>query len=163
MALVLVAGGVLKLRDPRPTRDMLDLFGIPGADVVAHATAAVEVAIGVIAVLFGGEVVAFVIAALYGEFAVMMVLLIRKGDAAQSCGCFGSLSASPSWRHVIINVGMALMAAVAGFAGVRGVVDYRTELDAGGVPQLLAVLAGSALVIGFVTGRWPRPGQRGSS
>lgn len=161
-ALVLVVGGISKLRDPVPTRRMLALLRVPGPDVVTHLSAGVEVALGVIALLFGGRVTAGLVGVVYLLFTVMMLMLIRRGDAASTCGCFGSLSSRPSIVHVAVDLAGVVVALVAAISGVRGVVDYRRDLDGAGLPQLAVVIVGCVIVVALMTGR-PFRGVRGRS
>lgn len=163
VALVLVVGGFLKLRDPRPTKEMLEVLGVPAPDQVTHVSAGVEVALGLVAVLFGGTLLASLIAVVYAVFAVMMVLLVRKGNAASTCGCFGSISSRPSLIHVVVDVLAACVASVAAVSGVRGAVDYREDLVGGGVPQFVAVVAGCLFVVAVMTVGPNRSGKRRSS
>lgn len=151
VSLVLVIGGVLKLREPQPTREMLQLVGIPSPDLVAHVSAGVEIALGIAALLFGGIVLGILVAFLYAVFTVMMLMLVRAGEAARSCGCFGSLSSEPSILHVAINAVASVIAAVSAVSNVRGLIDYPSDLAASGLPQALCVLAGCVVVIALLT------------
>lgn len=121
VALVVLAAGAAKLAAPGAFAQMLHTIGsLPGlgtmaglSDLAARRVAllvgAMELALGSVAIVYGGRVVAGLIAALYTLFALAVLAARRAG--AHSCGCFGSLSAPPGRRHVAIDLAAAAIAA----------------------------------------------------
>lgn len=149
IATVLVVSGVQKLRDPQPTATMLRALHLPGWTAAVYALAATEVLVGVAAFVQGGWLAALAVAALYGAFTVVSVLLLRRG--AISCGCFGSASTRMSSLHVGVNVVATVLALAAAVLDVPGFVDARAELPWAGVPQFAYTVVGAALVVAVLT------------
>lgn len=120
VCLVLVVAGASKLAMPDQVAATLASLGLarrsprhaaggrPAGTVAARVVGAVEVAVGLGALVVGGPLLAVAVAAAYAAFAVVVVVARRKG--LESCGCFGARSAPPSWVHVGVNVGSAAVA-----------------------------------------------------
>lgn len=143
VAAALVVSGGFKLRDPAPTGDMLVAFGLPRSPALGRALGLVEVALGVAALVLGTWAAAGVAAA-YLLFTAMMARLVLLGDDAPSCGCFGRLSAKPTWVHVAADAGAALVAGTAAATGVPGLGEVLGDTPLGG-----------AVLVGFVAlGTW---------
>jgi hypothetical protein len=150
-ALVLAVGGAYKLRDPGPTATMLATLGLPGSFGVVRLVGGVEVVAGLATFLAGGPVATGVVAALFLAFALITLRLVRLGDAAASCGCFGRLSSRPSPIHVGVDAIAALVAGAGAVTGTPGFVQLRPDLPAAGLPQLLLVAVGTWLVVVTLT------------
>lgn len=134
---VLAVGGALKLVDPTATRSMLATLRMPSAVWVARGLGSIELAAGVAALVAGGPVAAAVVAALYLVFAAIAWHLVRSGEQAASCGCFGRLSAPATWIHVTFDLVAAAIGAAATLTGAPGL----AEVDVGGaLPHLVSVL-----------------------
>jgi hypothetical protein len=126
VAAVLAAGGVSKVVDPEPTRAMLASMGVRVPAGAARAMGVVELVVGVAAALVGGPVLAGLVAVAYLTFAVVAARLVRLGDAAASCGCFGRLSSRATSLHVaadLVAAGVAVAAAVTGTSGAIGALE----------------------------------------
>ena len=128
VCLVLVVAGASKLAAPDQVAATLTSLGLsrrsrsgaPGrgrapGTVAAMAIGAVEVGLGLAALVVGGPLTAVGVALAYVAFAVIVVVARRRGLA--SCGCFGARSAPPSWVHVGVNMGSAAVASVAAVTG----------------------------------------------
>src|SRR5690606_36022017 len=109
---------------------------LPASTPAARALGLGEVALGATALVVGTWA-AGLVAAAYLAFALLMARLVLLGDAAPSCGCFGRLSARPTWVHVSADAGAAAVAAAGALSGVPGLVDALGEPPFGG-----AVLVG---------------------
>jgi hypothetical protein len=143
VCLVLVVAGASKLAAPEQVASTLASLGFarpaaPGRArgvLAARVVGAVEVGLGLAALVAGGVLLAVGVALAYLAFAVIVVLARRRGLA--SCGCFGARSAPPSWVHVAVNVGSAAVAVVA------------ATIDGGPVPAAdgLADLGGTGVVV----------------
>jgi hypothetical protein len=153
--LVLVVAGASKLAAPdqvAPTLAALRLAGparpgrVRGVGA-ARLVGAVEVALGIAALVLGGVALALGVAAAYLAFAVVVVLARRRGLG--SCGCFGAHSAPPSWVHVAVNVGSAAVAVVAALldGGPVPAADGLAELGGAGVVVAGLVLLATVLVV----------------
>lgn len=172
VSLVLVAAGASKLAEPAPVASTLAALG-PGSGsrygrgsadprravpssapapplLLARLVGAVEVIVGLLALVVGGPVAAAAVALAYASFAVVVVIARRRG--LPSCGCFGVSSAPPSRVHVAVNVVSAAVAAAAAVGG--GPVPVADGLsDLGGVGVVVAglVLLATVLVVAVDT------------
>ncbi len=150
-ALVLAVGGVYKLRDPGPTASMFATLGLPASPVLVRFVGAVEIAAGATAFLVGGPVATGTVAVLFTAFTLITLRLVRLGDAAASCGCFGRLSSRPSLVHVGVDAVAAGVAAVGAVTGTPGFVELQPDLPGAGLAQLLLVAVGTWLVVVTLT------------
>jgi len=151
VALVLAVGGVYKLRDPAPAASMLASLGLPASPVLARASGAVELVVGVGAVALGGRLAAAVVALLYLLFAAMTARLMSAGDASVSCGCFGRLSAPPSSLHVVANLVAAAVALAAAIVDVPGIAALSDEPATEAATFGALVLLGTWLFVMVIT------------
>jgi hypothetical protein len=103
-ALVLIVAGVAKLRAPQPPAAATRALGLPVRAWMIRIFAGLECAVGAVA-LAGIDGAAIALAALYGLFTVLSVLMVRQ---RLSCGCFGDPDVPAS------NLGALLSAACAG-------------------------------------------------
>lgn len=143
---LLALGGALKVARPTDTANALRALGVPGpvARPLVRLGAAVELAIGITALVVGGRVTAGLVGASYLGFALFVGAALWRHTPIASCGCFGEVDAPPTVLHAVVNVA----AAIAAGAGVAS--GHVPALDAvlrdqpwGGVPLLLfIVLAG---------------------
>jgi hypothetical protein len=107
-----------------------------------------ELALAIAVILVGGRVLASATALLYVGFAAIAE---RLRGREVSCGCFGSASTRSSRWHVGANVACALVAAAAAIAGPPGAADAWARLPLAGVPHVVMVLTGSAVVLALLT------------
>lgn len=107
-ALVLCVAGLAKLRSPRSAA-----LAVGIAPAALRAFGALEVALGMWAVLGAGAASSVSMAALYVGFAVLALVLARRGDA---CGCFGQTGEPASPVQSLLSVALALIAAVSAVA-----------------------------------------------
>lgn len=150
VAAAMVVAGVFKLRDPEPTRAMLRSLGLPSSAVAVGLVGVVEVTAGVVAIVVGGVAWA-VVAAAYALFTVLMVLLVRKGGAAASCGCFGALSSPPTTWHVGTDAAGALVAGAAAVTAAPGLLDAAPGSPLGAITLGLLVVVGTWLFVVAMT------------
>jgi len=107
-ALVLCVAGLAKLRAPRAAARAVGL-----APAQVRAFAALEVALGAWALVAAGAASSVSIGALYAGFAVLALVLARRGHA---CGCFGQMREPASAIHSLLSVALALIATVSAVA-----------------------------------------------
>jgi uncharacterized membrane protein YphA (DoxX/SURF4 family) len=150
VAVVLVAGGVFKLRDPGPTHDLLRSLRLPPTDAMARTVGALEIVLGGTALVISGPAPAIALAVTYAVFATVSWRLLHTGGAV-SCGCFGRASAPPSAVHVVANVGAALVAMAAAITATDGLWTGRDQLEGGPLPTLALVAAGAWLLVTVMT------------
>ncbi len=115
-AIVLVAGGGAKAARPASTsRALRQLIPAPigavASPLAVRVAGAAEVAIGGAALVMGGRWPAFLIAASYLVFAVVVGIAARRDSPITSCGCFGEIDAPPTAVHALLNAGFAAIAA----------------------------------------------------
>jgi len=139
-AALLVLAGAQKVLDPEMTVGALRSLGVPVGRSLVRFGAAVELTLGVTAIVTGGPVVWLLVSTSYAVFALVVVAALRRGTMIGSCGCFGREDTPPHWTHVVANLGLAT---IAGLAAVR--VGGSPLAGSGDDP------GGSALVIGLAT------------
>jgi hypothetical protein len=147
-ALLLVAGGALKLARPGDTANALAALGWPGARVLVRAGAAAEVVVGATVLAAGGRIAPALVAVSYAGFAVFVVAALRKDTPVASCGCFGEVDAPPTIVHAVL---CAASAAAAGFVAASGAPSLTSVLSHQpwhGLP--LVVLTGLAAYLAFL-------------
>src|SRR6266550_3440753 len=112
-ALLLAAGGLMKLARPHSTARALRSAGLPNSIVAVRIGAGVELVLAATAIVAGGTLPAAGIALSYLAFAAFIVLAYRRGGPVSSCGCFGEVDSPPTVLHVLLNIGAASAALVA--------------------------------------------------
>ncbi len=101
-ALLVITAGVTKLA--QPARKPGELLGFKVSALMLRLVGAVELFLGIAALLVGGVFV-WVVALVYALFGVVAARGVLS--RAQTCGCFGKLDAPPSWAHVGVNLAFA--------------------------------------------------------
>lgn len=144
-AILLGAGGLLKLGRPEPTTEALRAAGFLASHGLARTLAAAEIAIGIAAIAYGGTIAALLVAASYAGFAGFVAAALRRGDGV-ACGCFGRADSPPTKVHLIVNLGLTVVAVVAAAQSVPHLLDAMADQPAAGVPFLGYVLLLSALL-----------------
>ena len=143
-ALLLIVAGVAKIVRPVPTTDLLASVGLPEVPAAVVVIGVVESAVGVLALVVGGSLLAAATGALYVGFVAVVWRALVTG--ATTCGCFGRANSPPSWLHVVGNATFA----VASFVAVAGQTPTQVMADqpASGIGFVLGsgVIAGLALV-----------------
>jgi uncharacterized membrane protein YphA (DoxX/SURF4 family) len=145
LAAVIAVGGLTKVAAPDAFTATLRSLGLPGGRVAARVSGAVEVLVGVGAVVVGGRVAALVVAATYALFALVVLAARRAG--AESCGCFGAVAAPPSTVHVTVNATSAAIALLAAVDGPLGLVDVLSDQPLAGIPYLVTIAIGVWLTV----------------
>ena len=141
---LLALGGALKAARPNETANALRALGLPRARLAVRVGGAVEVVVGVAAVVAGGRGPVALVGASYLGFAVFVLVALRRGTPVGSCGCFGEVDAPPTIVHAAVNLAAAAGAGAAALTGgtpaLSAVVHHQPWM---GVPLLgLAGLAG---------------------
>ena len=111
-ALLLALAGAQKLLDPTMTVGALQELRLPGSAALVRVGAAVELAVGVLAVVVGGPFWWLVVAS-YVLFTGFVGLALGRRSPIGTCGCFGRADTAPSSTHLWINAVLALWAAAA--------------------------------------------------
>ncbi len=159
-ALLLVASGLAKLRDPRPAVAALRALGVPAAALVVPVAAAVELAAGV--ACLATPRAAALVGALYVVFAWLVAVQLARGSTA-SCGCLGSADTPPSPLHLGLDLALAAVAFAAAASPPRAVVSLLGAHPAAGTVVAVAsvtaafLLAAAASVLPAALSSYRRP------
>ncbi len=140
-ATLLAIAGAAKVVDPAATVGALRALRLPSSPALVRTGAAVELGLGVAAVVVGGPVVWGLVAASYLGFTAFVVAALREGTMVGSCGCFGREDTPPHVSHVLLNVVLAGVAVAVAASGAGPVVD-----GFGDEPARAAVVVGLATV-----------------
>ncbi len=139
---LLIAAGLAKAIHPADTaRALTGLVPLPPRPLeIAVRTASVgEALLGAIALAVPRSVTAGLVAASYLAFAAVVAVLLRRGGAIASCGCFGTPDTPATAVHVAIDLVLAVSAlsvALDGPTGSIGPLLRAQPLD--GVPLVVA-------------------------
>ena len=140
-SLLLLLAGAQKVVDPTMTVGALRAMGLPASPRLVRLGAALELAVGAVAISVGGVVPWACVAASYAGFAVFVVAALRRGTAIGSCGCFGREDTPPHGIHVGLDLALACIAAAATTID-RSLLDELSDAPLGGaVAVALALLA----------------------
>ncbi len=146
-AVLAVVAGVAKLLRPAPVVVALRGIGVTFASqMVVRFGSLTEVALGGVALGSGWGPAILGLGITYLAFATF-VAVAQAHPGISSCGCFGETDAPPSWRHVIVDVGLALGCAGAFAAGSPGIGAVLVAQPLAGIPFTVVVLVAAGLVI----------------
>lgn len=141
-AVLLALGGAAKALQPADTANALGSLGLPGSRTIVRAGGALELVIGVSALVYGLRAFALLMAVSYAAFAAFVVLALRRGTPISSCGCFGKADTPPSRVHVAVNLAAAIVATAVAVAPVGSITDVLADQPLLGLPFLLLVAVG---------------------
>ncbi|TAL25362.1 MAG: hypothetical protein EPN99_01735 [Frankiales bacterium] len=146
-AALLVAAGAAKVRDPLPLMRALVTAGVPSRPALAplvRTGAAVEIALGLVAIGTGHAVAAAGVALSYLAFTGFVLLAMTRGGVLASCGCFGKADTPPTRTHVTVTAALAAVAAVVAVRPLGPLPDLLATAPWNGLPLLLATAAVAA-------------------
>jgi hypothetical protein len=147
-----VVAGLAKVRRPGPVVVALRGMGMSFASpAVVRVGSLLEMAVGGVVLGSGWGPAILVLGASYLAFAVL-VAVARSHPAISSCGCFGETDAPPSWRHVIVDVGLATSCVGAFVVGVPGIATVLGAQPLAGVPFAVVVVVTAWLASVILTG-----------
>lgn len=141
-ALLLVLAGAVKLREPAAAASFLGALGLPASRLLVGGGAVAEIAAGASALVWPRPAAA-AIALLYGLFAVLVTLQLRRGISV-SCGCFGARTIPPSRVHLWLDL---LCLAIACLSIAVPPPAFATVASATPSAAVLAALAASATAL----------------
>jgi hypothetical protein len=145
VTLLLTAAGALKAYDPVNTVGALRKAGLRVPPVAVRIGGAIEVVIGVAAIVTGGTVAAALVALSYLLFLGFVVFALVRHIPIGSCGCFGKIDTPPSVVHVGLNVGAIVTATAVALGSGGGIGDVLSDQDLLGLPFLLLVATATYL------------------
>lgn len=152
IAAVLVAlGGAAKAARPDDTSNALRGVGLPVGPTAVRLGGAIELLIGVYAIVAGDRLAALLVAVSYVAFAGFVTIALARHAPLATCGCFGKADSPPSVLHLVIDVGAVIAAlAIVVDPGV-GISEVLADQPLAGVPYLLLVVTGTALAYAALT------------
>ena len=140
-AALLVVAGAGKVLDPRSLVRAARSVGLRASAPAVRAAAAVEVALGVWAVLSGSRLAAVAVAVSYAGFTAFVLLALRRGGVLASCGCFGKADTPPTRTHAVVTALAALAAAAVAVQPIGPLPSLLGDSPWSGLPLLLATAA----------------------
>lgn len=139
-ALLAVVAGAAKLRRPQPVVVALRGSGMAFVTrALVRAGSVLEVMLGGVALGSGWRPAVLGLAVSYVAFAGF-VALARSRPAIASCGCFGERGSPPSWRHVIVDLGLAAGCVGAALSATPGIGTVLGHQPVDGAPFTAVVL-----------------------
>lgn len=143
-AILAVAAGAAKLAQPRAAVLALRGTGLGFVSPpLVRIGAVLEAALGAVA-LSGAAPAMVGLGATYLAFAAWVAVVRSRPDIA-SCGCFGESDAPPSWRHVVLDVGLATGCIGTAVAGAPGLGAVLAAQPLAGVPFSIVVVVAAWL------------------
>ena len=152
---LLVGAGLAKTARPDGTARALAAL-VPGRGnplvrlrLVARAGALAEAALGLVALALPRPVTAALVAASYLCFAGVALVARRRGGPLATCGCFGRPDTPPTLVHVVLDLALAVAAAVLAAAAPRRgtLVTYLAHQPWAGLPLLFVSAVGAWLTL----------------
>jgi hypothetical protein len=151
-AVLLVVAGALKVVHPDDTALALRGVGLPANRAVVRLGGLVEGALGLMALVTVGALIAAMVAASYALFCGFVGIALVKHAPIATCGCFGKVDAPPSLVHLGLSLG-AVVAAIGMAADTTlSPVDLLSEAFTEAAAYVLLVLVGA--VAAFVAMTW---------
>jgi hypothetical protein len=151
VALLLTAAGGLKAYDPVHTVGALRKAGLGVPPIAVRIGGAIEVVIGVAAIVTGGTVAAALVALSYLVFLAFVVFALARHIPIGSCGCFGKIDTPPSLVHVGLNLGAIVTATAVALGSGGGIEEVLRDQDLLGLPFLLLVATATYLAFLAIT------------
>ena len=102
-SLLLVLTGAAKVRRPHDTSRAIRSLGLPVPMQTGRLLGAVEIAIGLLALMTGAPQFLGLQALAYALFLAWVLLALLRDVPISSCGCLGRDDTPPYWGHVAIN------------------------------------------------------------
>lgn len=146
-AVLLAVAGAAKVRDPGDLAT-----AAPVGPGVVRVLAAVELVLGVVAVVRPSTVAAAAVAASYVAFATYVVWLRARGGPLATCGCFGAVDTAPTRAHVVVDLALAAAAAGVAAGPVAGwLPEVLADQPGAGWPLVLTAVAIALLAYGVLS------------
>lgn len=142
-AVLLIAAGATKLRDPVPLLRALRSVGLRAPRLLVRLTAAGELLLGV-AALLGWPWAAAGVAVSYAAFSAFVLVSLRRGGVLSSCGCFGKDDTPPTGTHVAVTTAAAI---VSGLVALQPVDALGSGADASALVVTTAAVAALAYLV----------------
>lgn len=153
-ALLLMAGGGHKLLRPAPTRDLFRALALPLSGALATVLAALEIAVGGLAVFHPSPRSSAALALLYSALTLFLIYL-RSSHPERSCACLGASHSPASAVHILLN---AVAVAVAAAVTAAGGLDLYKQIDdiSWALPVYVAGLSAASWLVYLIVLWLPR-------
>jgi hypothetical protein len=147
-ALLLAGAGAAKVWDPVNTVGALRTMGITVRPLAVRVGGAIEVVVGLAAIVTGAMLPALLVAASYLVFTAFVAVALHRDLPIGSCGCFGKVDTPPSPIHLVVNLAAAAVAVIVALGDPIPLADVLGDQPAAGIPfvVLTVVAAGSAFL-----------------
>ncbi len=132
-SVLLIVTGVAKVIAPVDTARAIRAMGLPIHNQVGRLLGAVEVIVGLGALVSGIGAFFLIQGILYATFLGWVLLAKLKSVPMESCGCLGTPDTPPYWGHVVVD-SVALVSSL----GVA--LSGPTRLFEGSFTELVAIL-----------------------
>ena len=157
LAVVFVAAGLPKLADRPGTRKAIEEFGAPRilVGLLAFALPLAELTAAGLLVAAPSRALGGVVGLmLLGLFSLAIAVSLARGRAPD-CHCFGQLHSAPaSWKTLVRNGALAVLAGTAVVAGIAGdtpsAVGWIGDLSGAGLLALVVSVAATGLAVAGV-------------
>lgn len=146
---VLMVSGAFKVVQPSGVAGAVQTLGMKVPRLIGRLIGSVEIAIGAAGLSAPGPVPAIAVGIAYLAFALVVVVLMRRGET--SCGCFGQIESPPSGLHVVIDLGAAAAALGQAAAVSPSIVEYSRTLGWEAIPFLGLIAIGVLCTVAILT------------
>jgi hypothetical protein len=146
---VLMVSGAFKLVQPGGVAGAVQTLGMRVPRWGGRLIGSFEIGVGAAGLAVGGPIPSLAVATAYLAFAVVGVVLMRRGEV--SCGCFGQIESPPSGLHVAIDLGAATAALGHAAAMSPSIFEYSRTLGWEAIPFLGLIAVGVLCTVAILT------------
>lgn len=144
-----MVSGAFKVVQPSGVAGAVQTLGMKVPRLIGRLIGSVEIAIGAAGLSAPGPVPAIAVGIAYLAFALVVVVLMRRGET--SCGCFGQIESPPSGLHVAIDLGAAAAALGHAAAVSPSIVEYSRTLGWEAIPFVGLIAIGVLCTVAILT------------
>jgi hypothetical protein len=146
---LLMVSGALKVMQPGGVAGAVRTLGMRVPRWTGRLIGLAEIGVGLAGLVVPGPVPASAVGVAYLAFALVVVILMGRGET--SCGCFGQIESPPSGLHFAINLGASGAAFGHAAAGSPSILDFSGSLGWEAVPFIGLIAIGVAGAVAILT------------
>jgi len=150
-AMLAMAAGLTKLVSPRGAVTAMRAMLLPSSSTLVRAGAVVELTCGALVLAWDSWLPRLLLASAYVGFAIFSLAVLRS-ERDVPCGCFGPGGATPGWRHVSLDVVLAIALVAFGAERLPSALGLVRESAPLGVATVAVVAVASLLAATFLSG-----------